>query len=238
MTTKSFAIAVIGQRALTRAGLAQMLTTAGYDIGAQATSVSELESLLISEKPLLLLIDIEGELPVQEIALARQRYPAGRIALLIEQQRLAPRTLMDALRIGAHACLHQPSLEILVKTLELVMLGGIVVPNNSMQEFFRDYATAQQPMPQPALLSPREQSIMEGLVEGHSNKAIARLMGITDATVKVHVKSILRKIGASNRTQAAIWATNRDYATGMLNGSPNPLVASLEHNGPMLPVSA
>jgi two-component system nitrate/nitrite response regulator NarL len=44
------------------------------------------------------------------------------------------------------------------------------------------------------------------LVEGDSNKVIARKMKIADATVKVHIKTILRKIRVDNRTQAAIWA--------------------------------
>jgi two-component system, NarL family, nitrate/nitrite response regulator NarL len=44
------------------------------------------------------------------------------------------------------------------------------------------------------------------LVAGHSNKLIARHLGITEATVKVHLKSVQRKIRVENRTQAAIWA--------------------------------
>jgi two-component system nitrate/nitrite response regulator NarL len=43
-------------------------------------------------------------------------------------------------------------------------------------------------------------------MDGYSNKAIARKIGISDATVKVHVKAILRKARLRNRTQAAIWA--------------------------------
>jgi two-component system nitrate/nitrite response regulator NarL len=55
-------------------------------------------------------------------------------------------------------------------------------------------------------LSDREVQILDGLVQGHSNKVIARLCDITEATVKVHMKSILRKIQVDNRTQAAVWA--------------------------------
>jgi two-component system nitrate/nitrite response regulator NarL len=55
-------------------------------------------------------------------------------------------------------------------------------------------------------LSERERQILDGLVRGHANKIIARTCDITEATVKVHMKSILRKIQVSNRTQAAIWA--------------------------------
>ena len=57
-------------------------------------------------------------------------------------------------------------------------------------------------------LSPREKSILRCLVEGDSNKSIARKIDIAEATVKVHVKAILRKIRVQNRTQAAIWAMN------------------------------
>jgi two-component system nitrate/nitrite response regulator NarL len=55
-------------------------------------------------------------------------------------------------------------------------------------------------------LSPREKEVLSRLVEGHSNKMIARHLGMTEATAKVHLKSLLRKIGVENRTQAAIWA--------------------------------
>jgi two-component system, NarL family, nitrate/nitrite response regulator NarL len=47
---------------------------------------------------------------------------------------------------------------------------------------------------------------LRGIVEGASNKVIARKIDITEATVKVHVKAILRKVRVRNRTQAAIWA--------------------------------
>ena len=61
-------------------------------------------------------------------------------------------------------------------------------------------------------LSQREARILDGLVKGHPNKVIARTCEITEATVKVHMKSILRKIRVDNRTQAAIWAMENGYA--------------------------
>jgi two-component system nitrate/nitrite response regulator NarL len=59
------------------------------------------------------------------------------------------------------------------------------------------------------------------LIEGASNKSIARTIHIAEATVKVHVKAILRKLRVQNRTQAAIW--------GMNNG---PLVEPANSNSP------
>jgi DNA-binding CsgD family transcriptional regulator len=55
------------------------------------------------------------------------------------------------------------------------------------------------------LLSCRERSIIAHLMEGHSNKVIARDLNVAEPTVKSHVKNIFNKIGATNRTQAAMW---------------------------------
>ena len=67
-------------------------------------------------------------------------------------------------------------------------------------------------------LSEREAQILDGLVKGHANKVIARTCEIAEATVKVHMKSILRKIRVDNRTQAAIWAMANGYAADGSNG--------------------
>jgi len=76
-------------------------------------------------------------------------------------------------------------------------------------------------------LSARQESILRCLVLGDSNKIIARKMGTAEATVKVHVKAILRKIRVHNRTQAAIWAMSngsfipaKDDASPALEGPP------------------
>jgi two-component system, NarL family, nitrate/nitrite response regulator NarL len=67
-------------------------------------------------------------------------------------------------------------------------------------------------------LSEREIQILDGLVKGHANKVIARTCDITEATVKVHMKSILRKIQVANRTQAAIWAIEHGYPADVISG--------------------
>ena len=70
-------------------------------------------------------------------------------------------------------------------------------------------------------LSATESSIMHALIEGHSNKVIARRMNIAEATAKVHIKAILRKLGVHNRTQAAIWAmNNRPFLAGAQSKKP------------------
>ncbi len=63
-------------------------------------------------------------------------------------------------------------------------------------------------------LSERETQILQCLVEGCANKLIARRLDIAEATVKVHIKGLLRKINVNNRTQAAIWALNQSVSVG------------------------
>ena len=70
-------------------------------------------------------------------------------------------------------------------------------------------------------LSARQQSILHCLIQGDSNKTIARKMAIAEATVKVHVKAILRRIRVHNRTQAAIWAmSNGPFISAKDDASP------------------
>jgi diguanylate cyclase (GGDEF)-like protein len=64
-------------------------------------------------------------------------------------------------------------------------------------------------------LSNREQMILKQLMHGAPNKCIARALNIAEATVKVHIKSLLRKIRVENRTQAAIWAMNHPSGLGL-----------------------
>jgi two-component system nitrate/nitrite response regulator NarL len=73
----------------------------------------------------------------------------------------------------------------------------------------RNGALARIERPPASVLSPRETSILHLLRKGAPNKLIARQLSLTEATVKVHLKSILRKIRVNNRTQAAIWAMER-----------------------------
>jgi two-component system, NarL family, nitrate/nitrite response regulator NarL len=68
-------------------------------------------------------------------------------------------------------------------------------------------------------LSEREAQILNGLVQGHANKVIARSCDITEATVKVHMKSILRKIQVANRTQAAVWALEHGHSADQIKGA-------------------
>jgi DNA-binding NarL/FixJ family response regulator len=72
-----------------------------------------------------------------------------------------------------------------------------------------DFMTAVDATPSHPLadkLTPREMQVLRGLTEGKSNKEIARDLDITEPTVKLHMKTLYRKVGAANRTQAALIA--------------------------------
>src|SRR5262249_40969556 len=113
----------------------------------------------------------------------------------------------------------------LIKKLELVALGEPVISVFLLKQLLGHcsarlceqavaMSSVDAPRPLETLheaeaslpLSGREAAILNGLVQGSSNKVIAYQLKITEATVKVHVKAILRKIRVRNRTQAAIWA--------------------------------
>jgi two-component system nitrate/nitrite response regulator NarL len=61
--------------------------------------------------------------------------------------------------------------------------------------------------------------VLSYLVEGHSNKMIARHLGMAEATTKVYLQSLLRKIKVQNRTQAAIWALSNLPVSPVRNGA-------------------
>ena len=65
-------------------------------------------------------------------------------------------------------------------------------------------------------LTERERQILKGLLNAYSNKHIARALSISEGTVKVHLKSLMKKIAAGNRTQAALWARNNGLDNGHL----------------------
>jgi len=183
-----------------------------------------------------------------------------------------------AIEAGARGFLYQNiSSERLVKSLELIALGEILVPTDFLYAVGDRLSTTMRspsPSPAPSLslslspseqseetvashfktgqlanwnalssednsstalikgLSRRETSILRLLMQGTSNKVIARQLIITEATVKVHIKAILRKLRLHNRTQAAMWASNHlDAGVARSNGSEIMSLSSPAHDG-------
>ena len=144
--------------------------------------------------------------------------PTGKIVVVAD--RFEPDRVTAAWSAGADGfCLSSISREVLIRTLELIMLGETILPSAlafSIMDTVADHKARRSAGDlwgidgadlRSKKLSSREAEILICLKEGASNKLIARKLNLSDATVKVHVKAILRKIGVSNRTQAALWAS-------------------------------
>jgi len=116
--------------------------------------------------------------------------------------------LTHSFDIGVDAYLESTtSQEGLRQSLDMVVSGERIFPARLKDTAMEPgYGTETAQTGLPSNLSARELEILRHLASGRANKVIANELRITEATVKVHVKGILRKIGATNRTQAAIWA--------------------------------
>ena len=141
-------------------------------------------------------------------------WPEAKIVVLTSETTAA--SALDCLNAGADGFLTKDiSPSALRHSLQLVMLGERIFPTGVALAIAHGEAEAHLPPAPPATrsgLSHRETQILRLLLNGCSNKAIARELRIAEATVKVHLKGVLRKVKATNRTQAAIWALNNGFA--------------------------
>jgi two-component system, NarL family, nitrate/nitrite response regulator NarL len=119
--------------------------------------------------------------------------------------------LVAAIRSGADGyLLKDMEPEDLLAAIDQTLNGSTVIGerlNGLLARVIRDEATESQRDSAP--LTKREQEILDGLAHGRSNKLIARNLDITEATVKVHVKNLLKKLGFRSRLEAAVWAVGR-----------------------------
>jgi two-component system nitrate/nitrite response regulator NarL len=232
---QNFATAFIGKSVLIREGIARILNSANFRTLASVTCADDLSPSKLQSHQLLILVLHTGddfEAAVKQVEVVRERLPTARIAVVADQYRLGE--MISAFRAGANGYLIDVmTCDVFIKSIELIMMGEAVFPPEFMSmvlEFERarfDQADLRHEADQPILLptedrttqllSPREKSIMQCLIEGASNKTIARKIDIAEATVKVHVKAILRKIRVHNRTQAAIWGMNNGSLLRQVN---------------------
>lgn len=158
----------------------------------------------------------------------KKEHPDGRVVILADGFDFDE--LKSVLQAGADGyCLATTGCDALVKYLDLVMLGEIVFPSSELLSALtsvgedKEIRTEASPITIPGpqsersaeakesvirTLSIREAEILQCLMQGAPNKVIARKLDVAEATVKVHIKAILRKIRVANRTQAAMWAVN------------------------------
>jgi two-component system nitrate/nitrite response regulator NarL len=210
---KSFAAVLVGQSNLLLHGLTGLLEENDFQVLATSR---DLDCVLFPDvQPfdgvLLIIQGRQVESALRQIQSFRTMYARGRIAVLLETVRWE-----DALpffRAGAHACLPESvSSEIFIKSLEVIMLGEELVSAALPLDVPIPERPASAAEAVPVPLSPQEERILKRIADGDPNKVIARALGVADPTVKVHVKSILRKLGVRNRTQAAMWAIRHGVA--------------------------
>jgi two-component system, NarL family, nitrate/nitrite response regulator NarL len=219
--TRSIRTFLVEPNALLREGLRRILSETVYAPSVAAGTLDEVSSQCGPDSGTVVLItdasrDHEGL--CRQTKLLKEQNPNAKVIMLVDQYDLA--NVLTAFRSGADAYLKKSiSYEVLVKSLDLVLLGEAIFPgaiidllreqDARVEEGKQASPEGTQELTPPAKgLSVRETVILRCLMDGDSNKIIARKYDITEATVKVHVKAILRKIQAKNRTQAAIWAAS------------------------------
>ncbi len=195
---------------LLREGLRRLLDGSDFATVGEAATFDEARQVLRDQGGDLLLFDFCTRSDEDFEVLRRIRAEHEGLKTVVLTNQISGALLAKALDAGADGYLLKDDLscETLVQSLRLVMLGEKVLPTR-LAGMIRDIPMAEKGTPvtaNGASLSRRETDVLRRLVHGHTNKMIARELGITDATVKVHLKSSLRKIDAINRTQAAIWA--------------------------------
>jgi two-component system nitrate/nitrite response regulator NarL len=216
------ATSLICKSSLLRSGLQQILRGTPFVLAEAGTVTGPWMIQDVTPVPALFVIEAGQDTSrmLEAVRAAKHRSPEARVVVLTDQVDLG------FVRIGHEAgvdgfCEGTSAPGILIKSLELVMLGESVLPSAIMHSLLGGMVpSSEQPLQNDAVaesklsrlreckLSVREAQILGCLMHGTPNKVIARDLEITEATIKVHVKAILRKIGVANRTQAAMWATD------------------------------
>jgi two-component system nitrate/nitrite response regulator NarL len=204
---------LVCQNSLVRGGISHILAGTRFVISEEILGDA-------SEQPTLCLIHIDqvtDEL-TKTVERLKLQWPSARAVLLTDQ--LESAAIVSAFQAGLDGlCSTAMSGEALIKALELITLGETFISAAAGIALFERRRAAPQAhgagsgapvsnndFASVSTLSGREAQILHLLTKGASNKLIARDLGVAEATVKVHLKAILRKVNAANRTQAAMWA--------------------------------
>jgi DNA-binding NarL/FixJ family response regulator len=112
--------------------------------------------------------------------------------------------ILEALSAGAHGYIvKNQNMSQLVERLRHVLSGEIYVPA-VLAELLPGpvEATELNSQPEQKALSSRQREVLKGLIEGKSNKEIARALNVAEGTVKIHLAALFRVLGATNRAHA------------------------------------
>jgi DNA-binding NarL/FixJ family response regulator len=204
-------VVIVEDHALTRAGLRTALQTS-FDVVAEAADGEAGWAAILREKPDAAVIDI-GIPAVDGVTLTRRvraELPATHVVIVtmidLEEQVLA------ALAAGADAyCLKSSEPERIVDAVRVAGEGGAYFDPRIAHVVLARFSGARSFEAQFSPLTPRETEILRAISNGRSNSEIAEELQIGLGTVKGHIRDILEKLSAADRTQAAVVALQRGY---------------------------
>jgi two-component system nitrate/nitrite response regulator NarL len=207
-------VILIDDHALVRKGIEELLHSRGVTVAASVGSGEEGVQRALELKPDIILLDVKmpGMNGIETLAKLRASGVSVPVVMLTMSREDAD--LGAALRGGAQGyLLKDMEPEELVPALEAALHGDNIVAKEMVATLARIVQAdrgpgreATRPAAPFAELTPRELEILVHVAEGFSNKTIARALNITDGTVKLHVKAILRKLGIHSRVEAAVLA--------------------------------
>ena len=210
-------LCLISLNDISREGLHRILSASGFNVLMSCRGVERVASAGL-DADFTVLIDLpDRTCQLDAIRQIASEYESARIAVLVDQFEMD--RLVECFDAGVDGYIVKSmNSEPLITALQLVALGEKVLPSQLADVIGRH--NFDQAMPaadlehemEDAKLSMRERDVLCCLMAGYSNKVIARELDVCEATVKVHVKAILRKLDVSNRTQAAMWASQRGFS--------------------------
>jgi two-component system nitrate/nitrite response regulator NarL len=202
----SVRILLIDDHPLFRKGVAQLVSAeAELELVGEANGGPEGIELAQKLVPDIILIDLnmKGMNGIQIVTNIRATGLRSRCIMLTVSN--DERDVLAAMKAGADGyLLKDMEPEDLVKSIRHAAQGNVVLDWNIASILTQALNAPQAPV-RPSLTE-REGQILAHLAEGRSNKEIARLLEISDATVKVHIKNLLRKLNMKSRLEAAVWA--------------------------------
>jgi DNA-binding NarL/FixJ family response regulator len=196
---------------LVRAGLRAVIDgDAGFRVAAEAESGAHALELVERLRPNLAVVSTSLRDPSGLEVAQRSHEVAPATAIVLLAHADDTHFLVDGFRAGAIGFVRSDvgRLELL-STLARARAGESVIDPTAARLLVMRMAAESQLAPRgaPAALTPRELEILQLVAQGHTNREIATRLIVAVGTIKVHVEHILGKLGAADRTQAAVRAT-------------------------------
>lgn len=207
--TEPTTVIIIDDHALFRRGVSQMISAdSEFLVIGEAASGAEGLLLVAQLKPALVLIDLnmKGMNGIETLSRIKEAKLDSKCIVLTVSD--AEADLLEALRAGADGyLLKDMEPEDLCENLKKAM-SGVTVLHESLTEILKNalISPSLSRSEEDVSLTQREREILECLANGLNNKTIARSLGISDTTVKVHIKHLLSKLKLTSRLEAAVWA--------------------------------